>query len=199
MPPPGPAYNLLCVLTSAADILSHAARIRAAQVTAASRGTALNSSPRKRHRTDVNVLELVENERILPSASVDPGLKENIIRKDLELRNSYFNPTSVSANTPPHAIPLTLSQIPEEVQVHTYKAVLDRHSPVQEKCLEQPIVSSGSSSSVRVDLEALFSQAVSDRAYTILPRVITRILTCRFSIIRIFLLQNPATISPLPH
>lgn len=30
--PPGPAYNWLCVLSSAADILSHAARIRASQI-----------------------------------------------------------------------------------------------------------------------------------------------------------------------
>jgi aarF domain-containing kinase len=31
--PPGPAYNFLCVLSSFADILTHAARIRAAQTT----------------------------------------------------------------------------------------------------------------------------------------------------------------------
>ena len=30
--PPGPAYNWLCVLSSAAGILGHAARIRASQI-----------------------------------------------------------------------------------------------------------------------------------------------------------------------
>lgn len=48
--PPGPAYNWFCVLYSAAEILSHAARYRAAQVS--SRNAAAYSNPRKRRRTE---------------------------------------------------------------------------------------------------------------------------------------------------
>jgi len=47
--PPGPAYNWLCVLYSASEILGHAARYRASQV--APRATALADS-RKRRRTE---------------------------------------------------------------------------------------------------------------------------------------------------
>jgi len=48
--PPGPAYNWFCVLHSAAEILSHAARYRAAQVS--SRNAAAYANPRKRRRTE---------------------------------------------------------------------------------------------------------------------------------------------------
>ena len=48
--PPGPAYNWLCVLHSAAEILSHAARHRAAQIVPRSTFTPINS--RKRRRTE---------------------------------------------------------------------------------------------------------------------------------------------------
>ena len=48
--PPGPAYNWFCVLYSAAEILSHAARYRAAQVS--SRNAAAYANPRKRRRTE---------------------------------------------------------------------------------------------------------------------------------------------------
>jgi len=47
--PPGPAYNWLCVLYSTAEILSHAARHRAAQVVPRSTSAPLTS--RKRRRT----------------------------------------------------------------------------------------------------------------------------------------------------
>lgn len=47
--PPGPAYNWFCVLYSAAEILSHAARYRAAQ--ASSINTTAYANPRKRRRT----------------------------------------------------------------------------------------------------------------------------------------------------
>ncbi|KAF9476631.1 ABC1-domain-containing protein [Pholiota conissans] len=48
--PPGPAYNWLCVLNSTAEILSHAARYKAAQVAPSSLASYAN--PRKRRRTD---------------------------------------------------------------------------------------------------------------------------------------------------
>jgi len=48
--PPGPAYNWFCVLYSAAEILSHAARYRAAQVFP--RNAAAYANPRKRRRTE---------------------------------------------------------------------------------------------------------------------------------------------------
>ncbi|KAF8958587.1 ABC1 family-domain-containing protein [Flammula alnicola] len=48
--PPGPAYNWFCVLYSAAEILSHAARYRATQLTP--KAVASYASPRKRKRTD---------------------------------------------------------------------------------------------------------------------------------------------------
>lgn len=48
--PPGPAYNWLCVLYSTAEILSHAARHRAAQIVPRSTSAPINS--RKRRRTE---------------------------------------------------------------------------------------------------------------------------------------------------
>lgn len=48
--PPGPAYNWLCVLHSTAEIISHAARYKAAQV--APNALASYANPRKRRRTD---------------------------------------------------------------------------------------------------------------------------------------------------
>ena len=51
--PPGPAYNWLCVIHGAVDILSHAARHRANQVTP--HAVASYANPRKRRRTDTEL------------------------------------------------------------------------------------------------------------------------------------------------
>jgi hypothetical protein len=70
--PPGPAYNWLCVLHSTAEILSHAARYRAAQIVPRS---TLHS--RKRRRTEetacvdhVQDLKSSEHEPILYASSI---------------------------------------------------------------------------------------------------------------------------------
>jgi aarF domain-containing kinase len=83
---PGPAYNFLCVLSSVADILTHAARIRAAQ--AAVSGTTIPSVTRKRRKLDpqVSVGKLAGTE----TASVDPAVKEEAIQRDVDLRKSNF-------------------------------------------------------------------------------------------------------------
>lgn len=51
--PPGTAYNWLCVIHGAVDILSHAARHRATQVTP--QAVASYANPRKRRRTDTEL------------------------------------------------------------------------------------------------------------------------------------------------
>jgi len=53
--PPGPVYNWLCVLHSAAEILGHAARYRAAQFPL--QHTDSFVAPRKRKRTEENTTE----------------------------------------------------------------------------------------------------------------------------------------------
>ena len=50
--PPGPAYNWFCVAYSIYDILSHAAQIRAAQVTRAGGAVAAAVPSRKRKRDE---------------------------------------------------------------------------------------------------------------------------------------------------
>lgn len=68
--PPGPAYNWFCVLSSFADVLSHAAKIRASQVTP--RTAVLH--PRKRRRTEDVAFEPVEVSTNLNGAgAVSPG------------------------------------------------------------------------------------------------------------------------------
>jgi len=53
--PPGPVYNWLCVLHSAAEILGHAARYRAAQFPL--QHTDSFVAPRKRKKTEENATE----------------------------------------------------------------------------------------------------------------------------------------------
>ena len=57
--PPGPAYNWLCVVHSVAEILAHAARYRAAQLSPSSLSTAHASVTRKKRPVD----ELKASER----------------------------------------------------------------------------------------------------------------------------------------
>jgi hypothetical protein len=57
--PPGPVYNWLCVLHSAASILSHVARIRAEQAVARSASSTIS---RKRKRSEVELTPEGQNE-----------------------------------------------------------------------------------------------------------------------------------------
>ncbi|KII90204.1 hypothetical protein PLICRDRAFT_583541 [Plicaturopsis crispa FD-325 SS-3] len=52
--PPGPTYNFLCALCSAADILSHAVQIRAAQATRTTSAASALSRKRKQRDTGLN-------------------------------------------------------------------------------------------------------------------------------------------------
>ncbi|PPR00810.1 hypothetical protein CVT26_012451 [Gymnopilus dilepis] len=72
--PPGPAYNWFCVLYSTAEILSHAARYRATQLTPKSSSF---GHPRKRRRTedatDRTILERVEKVEEVIQIPVEPS------------------------------------------------------------------------------------------------------------------------------
>lgn len=120
--PPGPAYNFLCVLSSTANILTHAARLRAAQT-----GVAINST-RKRRRIEVDAEQVAENDKILSSANVDLGTKENAIRKDVELRSANYSvyPTSVTSQAVTEREPPSWITEEPEVQVHTYPPVPEK-------------------------------------------------------------------------
>lgn len=123
--PPGPAYNFLCVLSSAANILTHAARIRAAQS-----GVAVTST-RKRRKLEVDAEQIAENDRILSSTHVDPETKETSIQKDAHLRSANYSAYPASTSVQPvtkRELPSWLTDEPE-VQVHTYPAAPERKLP----------------------------------------------------------------------
>lgn len=106
MPGPGPAYNLLCVLTSAADILSHAARIRAAQATAISYGPSITANPRKHRRTEGEPFEGLGDERSSYSTLAETGSDQAIPPRDLEPQQQRYSDLSSGASgravpTPP--------------------------------------------------------------------------------------------------
>ena len=73
--PPGPAYNWICVLTSTAEIISHAARYRATQFTSLPPRTARNeSNPLKRRRTEEAEEIVIEEQNITlsgPSSAIN--------------------------------------------------------------------------------------------------------------------------------
>lgn len=100
--PPGPAYNFFCVLSSAADILGHAARIRAAQVTNNASRAAVTSKTRLTPKSDaqssLDVKQLVEDEAVVDSISVDEPKRDTVIRKNVESRSRNLSayPTSAS-------------------------------------------------------------------------------------------------------
>lgn len=106
--PPGPAYNFLCVLTSAADILSHAARIRAAQAASVSRSTV---AQRKRRQTDVDVQEFTKNETSLTPISVDLRIdeKDRVRDENTHSSDSAVHPTTICASVLPESTPLSTS------------------------------------------------------------------------------------------
>ena len=72
--PPGPAYNWLCVVHSVAEILAHAARYRAAQLSPSSLSTAHASLTRKKRPVDE--LKASERERFEQIKRVDTFLGE---------------------------------------------------------------------------------------------------------------------------
>ncbi|KAJ3494610.1 hypothetical protein NLJ89_g10775 [Agrocybe chaxingu] len=113
--PPGPAYNWFCVLNSAAEILSHAARHRAAQLTPAA-ALAANASPRKRKRRRTE--EPVEATR--PATVHDEGS----IAKDATLAPAApvehvtvdpILPKLDEAQAPPEEKLLALPRVPPQV------------------------------------------------------------------------------------
>lgn len=124
--PPGPAYNFLCVLSSAADIIAHAARIRASQTANVTRftGNSIASTKRKRRKTDLDAAADIEkplgNGAGLSSTSIEP-LKEKINQKNVELRSTEFTdftptaPAILSERFPVKETP----GLPE-LQVHKY-------------------------------------------------------------------------------
>jgi hypothetical protein len=82
--PPGPAYNFLCVLSSAADILAHAARIRAAQTVVS--GATTTSAKQKRRKIDPDNVEvecLPNDEAAPPSSLVDLSTREMATWRDV--------------------------------------------------------------------------------------------------------------------
>jgi aarF domain-containing kinase len=94
--PPGPAFNFFCILSSVADIITHAARIRAAQtVTRASGGpiiTTERKQPRTSSRANVDVTKTYETD--LAPASSDPASKRKTIPSNIGLQDSNFSATA---------------------------------------------------------------------------------------------------------
>jgi len=153
--PPGPAYNFLCVLSSVADILTHATRIRAAQ-TGVSVPTIISATRKRRKIDPQDNADLGENEPILSSFSEDSSTKENTIRVNIDLPRSNLSayPAALSANVLLDLSPLT-SESPE-ARIHTYepvpeKLIHERRPQVQSLGNSAPNVSSSESSEAEVN------------------------------------------------
>ena len=102
--PPGPAYNFLCVLSSAVNILSHAARIRAAQITVSE--AALTSTKRKRQKIGPDhVDKSAENDEASSSSSSVVPDRGDAIRKIVD-----------SGNTNSSAYPVEITYSPPKVR-----------------------------------------------------------------------------------
>ena len=79
--PPGPAFNVFCVLSSIADILTYVARIRAAQ--SLPRASGISSVEHRKRRTEVKKREA--------TASDDPKVvEETEILRDTVTQNVNF-------------------------------------------------------------------------------------------------------------
>lgn len=160
MPGPGPAYNLLCVLTSAADILSHAARIRAAQATATSYGASITADPRKRRRTDVETQESLENGQTIYSTLVEAGPDREIPSRGIEPQPSKY--TGFSSGVPVGAVPTP--PFPKNLEAPEVKADIsgpEKLPPIPEAGPVDASPSSDSSSSKPVDQNVILPQEVS--------------------------------------
>lgn len=127
--PPGPGFNWLAVASSVADILSHAAQIKAAQVASRSaplvsrvRGNGLNGQ-RKRRKVD-EALEAEEAERAVLRAGVKRKVPESVrveVKRAAEPTTSPVSPfvddlsSAVETPSPAPSLSASTSQA-EDVQ-----------------------------------------------------------------------------------
>ena len=85
--PPGPAYNWLCVLHSTAEILSHAARHRAAQIVPKSTSSPLNSRKRQRTEETVDIPVSVDHARSTEKSSGhEPIVNTSSITQNVDIQ-----------------------------------------------------------------------------------------------------------------
>jgi hypothetical protein len=115
--PPGPAYNFLCVLSSVADILSNAARIRAAQTAAST--TVITSAKRKRRKLDLEANVDARKFENAQSPSANLARKEKAIQKGASVHQSDFSGYPVTYTRSLSDF-LSSSELPED-RVYTYE------------------------------------------------------------------------------
>jgi len=100
--PPGPAYNWLCVVHSVAEILAHAARYRAAQLSPSSLPVAHASVTRKKRPGDE--LKASEKEGFEKIKRVDPFLGEVLgSTTSRELQGNVLPDASLPASPETHS------------------------------------------------------------------------------------------------
>jgi hypothetical protein len=137
--PAGPLYNALCVVHAAAEILSHAARIRASQIGLAPLGSSRRASGPKRRQDHADAEFEAEAEaaihRIPNDAEVssDTALAPHAPKTGLVLKDQHTTPLVLSF-TPSSAHANGQSKIPE--------ACVNIHSRPSQAELEQPGLSS---------------------------------------------------------
>ena len=85
--PPGSAYNWLCVLHSTAEILSHAARHRAAQIVPKSTSSPLNSRKLQRTEETVDIPVSVDHARSTEKSSGhEPIVNTSSITQNVDIQ-----------------------------------------------------------------------------------------------------------------
>jgi hypothetical protein len=152
--PPGPAFNFFCILSSVADILTHAARIRAAQTVARASGGPITSTERKQPRTNsrANVDHDVKAyETVLASASSDPA---STIPRDIGFQDSNFSAFSATANA--------LAETPKS-HLHTHEPVSEVPLPVSIESFNQTKLAPGAKICQVADAKVIPIQEVSSQ------------------------------------
>jgi post-segregation antitoxin (ccd killing protein) len=108
--PPGPAYNFLCVLSSVADILVHAARIKAAQTNVSA--STIIAANRERRKVETDLGQLASNETAVSSSSVHPSTRETTRIAALCSSNVSTYPANSSPAILPDLPPFTSLDVP---------------------------------------------------------------------------------------
>lgn len=150
--PPGPAFNFLCILSSVADILTHAARIRAAQAATRTPGSLITSTERKQPRAatvDVKICKAA-----LTTASNDRASNDETTLRDTGPQKSNLSvfPT-IAAND--------IFAETSKLHLHTFEPVSEISIPDTLKPLDQTTLPLGAKPYEVADAKNISTQEVS--------------------------------------
>jgi len=148
--PPGPAYNWFCVLYSAGEILSHAARYRAAQVIP--RNPVAYTNSRKRRRTEEPVeipIDVVVKD--VPTKSPNDNAPLQASESSSNIAKTFLVET-LDTSRKPNEFPDALEPVKKSDNVFDAHPEEIVASGTKESVLHQTVYSRSSQFSVRRNL-----------------------------------------------